>query len=188
MMTSHFNYQNGHLHADDVPVAELAKQFGTPLYIYSRSHLCAQYEALTSALTEINPLIHYAVKANSNAAIINTFAQQGAGADVVSGGELHRALKAGVPANKVAFAGVGKTVEEIEYALTEGILYFTVESEAELQRISDCANRLGIIGLIAIRVNPDVDPKTHKYTSTGKKENKFGVDTRRGRVPRRGHG
>ena len=181
-MMQHFNYKDGQLHADDVPVQALASQYGTPLYIYSRTHLITQYQALTSALAEIKPLIHYAVKSNSNAAVISTFAQQGAGADVVSGGELHRVLKAGVPANKVAFAGVGKTVEEIEYALKEGILYFTVESEAELRRISECAVRLDTVGRIAIRVNPDVDPKTHKYTSTGKRENKFGVDIERALV------
>jgi diaminopimelate decarboxylase len=111
--------------------------------------------------------------------VISTFAEEGAGADVVSGGELFRALRAGVSANKIAFAGVGKNAEEIEYALNEGILYFTVESEAELDRISECAVRTGTVGRIAIRVNPDVDPKTHKYTSTGKKENKFGVDLER---------
>ena len=178
-MNTPFTYINGQLHAEDVPLSQLAETYGTPLYVYSRSYMQSQYRALTEAFAEIDPLIHYAVKSNSNAAVISTFAELGSGADIVSGGELFRALRAGVPANKIAFAGVGKTAAEIEYALNEQILYFTVESEAELERISDCAVRTGQTGRIAIRVNPDVDPKTHKYTSTGKKENKFGVDLER---------
>lgn len=174
-----FKYSNGELFAEGVAVAELAERYGTPLYVYSRGHLRSQFQALQAAMAEVNPLICYAVKASSSAAIISTFAELGAGADVVSGGELYRARRAGVPANRIVFAGVGKTEAEIEYALKEGILYFTVESEPELSRISSCAQRLGAVGRIAIRVNPDVDPKTHKYTSTGKKENKFGVDLER---------
>lgn len=174
-----FNYQNGQLHAEQVPVGELAERYGTPLYVYSRSHLQSQFRALAKAMAPVKPLICYAVKANTNAAVIQTFAAEGAGADVVSGGELYRARRAGVPASRIVFAGVGKTASEIEYALREGILYFTVESEPELERISSVAVSLGLTGRIAIRVNPDVDPKTHKYTSTGKKENKFGVDLER---------
>ncbi len=174
-----FTYRNGRLHAEGVPVDELAAAYGTPLYVYSRSHLQAQYRALKQAMAPVNPLVCFAVKSNTNAAVIQTFAAEGAGADVVSAGELYRARHAGIPANKIVFAGVGKTESEIEYALREGILYFTVESEPELERISAVGQRIGITGRIAIRVNPDVDPKTHKYTSTGKKENKFGVDLER---------
>lgn len=174
-----FNYLNGKLRVENVSVEELAATYGTPLYIYSRSHLQTQFRALKSAMAPVNPLICYAVKANTNAAVIQTFAGEGAGADVVSAGELYRARKAGVPANRIVFAGVGKTEAEIEYALREEILYFTVESEPELERISHVAKKIGRTGRIAIRVNPDVDPKTHKYTSTGKKENKFGVDLER---------
>ena len=174
-----FEYKNGWLHAEDVPVRQLAEQYGTPLYIYSRSHLLAQYHDLEYAMRAVKPSIHYAVKANSNGAVIATLAGAGAGADVVSGGELFRARRAGVPADRIVFAGIGKTEAEIEYALRENILYFTVESEPELERISRVAARLGLAGRVAVRVNPDVDPKTHKFTSTGKKENKFGVDLER---------
>ena len=174
-----FTYRNGQLFAEDVPVADLAARYGTPLYVYSRGHLRAQFRALKAAMAPVTPLICYAVKSNTNAAVIATLAAEGAGADVVSGGELRRARRAGVPANKIVFAGVGKTESEIDLALREDILYFTVESEQELERISACAKKLGATGRIAIRVNPDVDPKTHKYTSTGKRENKFGVDLAR---------
>lgn len=174
-----FSYRSGRLFAEDVSVADLASSYGTPLYVYSRSHLQSQFRALKKVMAPVNPLICYAVKANTNAAVIQTFAAEGAGADVVSGGELFRARKAGVSADKIVFAGVGKNETEIAYALRENILYFTVESEPELERISAVAKRNGLTGRIAIRVNPDVDPKTHKYTSTGKKENKFGVDLER---------
>ncbi len=174
-----FSYSNGVLMAEDVAVDALVEQYGTPLYIYSRTHLQERFRELKAVMAPVSPLICYAVKANTCAAVIATFAAEGAGADVVSGGELYRARQAGVPANRIVFAGVGKTDEEIAYALREGILYFTVESEPELERISAVAQATGTIGRIAIRVNPDVDPKTHKYTSTGKKENKFGVDLER---------
>lgn len=178
-MNDDFSYRNGWLHAEDVPVRELAETYGTPLYIYSRSHLVRQYRALAAAMAPVDPLICYAVKSNTNAAVIATFAGLGAGADVVSGNELRRARMAGIPANRIVFAGVGKTEAEIELALREGILYFTVESEAELERISAVAVRIDAEARVAIRVNPDVDPKTHKYTSTGRKENKFGVNLER---------
>lgn len=174
-----FSYRHDHMYVEEVPVADLAECYGTPLYLYSRSHLQRQFRAIKAAMAPVAPLICYAVKANSNAAVIQTFGEEGAGADVVSAGELHRARAAGIPADKIVFAGVGKTETEIEYALREQILYFTVESEPELERISSVSQRIGIPGRIAIRVNPDVDPKTHKYTSTGKKENKFGVDLER---------
>lgn len=171
-----FSYQAGKLHAEGVPVEELARRYGTPLYVYSRTHLRERYRAIASAMAEVKPMICYSVKANSNAAVIKTLALEGAGFDIVSGGELYRALRAGAEANKIVFAGVGKTREEIEYALQEQIAFFTCESEPEASRISECASRLGLKGRIAFRVNPDVDPKTHKYISTGKKENKFGLD------------
>ncbi len=176
---SSFAYRNGQLFAEDVAVAELAGRYGTPLFIYSRTHIQEQFRALKRAMAELDPLICYAVKVNSNAAVIATLAAEGAGADVVSAGELARARRAGIPADKITFAGVGKTGAEIDAALREDILLFIVESESELDRISARAAKLGRTGRIAIRVNPDVDPQTHKYISTGKKENKFGVDIRR---------
>ncbi len=174
-----FTYRGGTLHAEEVSAVELAERYGTPLYVYSRGYLRHQFRRIREAFAEIDPLICFAVKANTSAAVIHTFAAEGAGADVVSGGELYRARRAGIPANRIVFAGVGKTAEEIEYAIQEEILGFTVESEAELHRISECATRIGGTARVDIRVNPDVDPKTHKYTSTGKKENKFGVDLER---------
>lgn len=174
-----FDYRKGALCAENVAVAELAERYGTPLFVYSRAQLQAQLSSLSAAFAAVKPLICYSVKTNSNGAVIKTFAEAGAGADIVSGGELWRALRAGVPAAKIVFAGVGKTSDEIEYALTENIRFFTVESEPELARISDVARRLGATGRVALRVNPDVDPQTHKYISTGKKENKFGLDLAR---------
>lgn len=174
-----FSYRQGWLHAEEVPVRELAERFGTPLYIYSRTHLQTQFRTLAAAMAAVAPQIYYAVKANSNGAVIATLAAEGAGADVVSGGELFRARRAGVPANRIVFAGVGKTEAEVEYALRENIQFFTVESEPELERISSVAKKTGGTARVAIRVNPDVDPRTHTYTSTGKKENKFGVDIER---------
>jgi diaminopimelate decarboxylase len=180
-MTEAFTHRGGVLFAEDVAVGELAERHGTPLYVYSRGHLRARFRELTGAMAPVRPLICYSVKANSNAAVIRTFLEDGAGLDIVSGGELFRALRAGADPAKIVFAGVGKTREEIEYALRENILFFTVESEPEAARISECAQRLGTQGRIAFRVNPDVDPKTHKYISTGKKENKFGLDLERTR-------
>ncbi len=176
---SEFTYRNGMLHAEGVSVVDLAERFGTPLYIYSRTHLIRQYQALAEAMKPIAPQFYFAIKSNSNLAVIETLGAQGAGADVVSGGELFRALRAGISADRIVFAGVGKTVAEIDYALSEQIRFFTVESEEELTRISERAVAAGCVGRIAIRVNPDVDPHTHKYTSTGKAENKFGVDLSR---------
>lgn len=178
-MVEDFHYENGALYAEGIAVAELAEEYGTPLYIYSKAHLTSQYRLLEDSLADLNARILYSVKGNTNAAVLKTLAELGAGADVVSGGELYRAILAGFKPNEIAFAGVGKTVEEIEYALEKDILYFTVESEQELERISDCAGGLGKRAGIAIRVNPDVDPQTHKFTSTGKKENKFGIDLER---------
>ena len=171
-----FTYKSGMLQAEDVSIADLVEEYGTPLYVYSRNHFVERLRSLQSAMAEVNPLVCYSVKANSNNAVIQTFLAEGAGLDIVSGGELFRALRAGADASKIVFAGVGKTREEIEYALREQILFFTVESEAEAVRISECSRKMNRTGRIAFRVNPDVDPKTHKYTTTGKKENKFGID------------
>lgn len=174
-----FNYRDGWLYAEGVCVEGLAEKHGTPLYIYSRAHLQRQFRGLAAAFRAVKPLICFSVKTNTNAAVIHAFAKLGAGADIVSGGELYRALRAGIPASKIVFAGVAKTVADIEYALKQDIRFFTVESEPELERISACARRLRKTARVALRVNPDVDPKTHKYISTGKKENKFGLDLSR---------
>jgi diaminopimelate decarboxylase len=174
-----FTYQSGKLFAEGVSVDDLALRYGTPLYVYSKNHLRDRYRAIASAMADVKPMICYSVKANSNIAIIKTLVQEGAGFDIVSGGELFRVLRAGAEANRIVFAGVGKTREEIEYALKEQIAFFTCESEPEAARISECAKHLGVKGRIAFRMNPDVDPKTHKYISTGKKENKFGLDLAR---------
>jgi diaminopimelate decarboxylase len=174
-----FAYRNHELHVERVPLRALAERYGTPLYVYSRGHFTEQYRALAGALRRVRPLICFSVKTNSNAAVIHTFARLGAGADVVSAGELFRALRAGIPAARIVFAGVGKTAAEIEYALRKGILFFTVESEPELERIAECAGRIRKTARVALRVNPDVDPKTHRFISTGKKENKFGLDLER---------
>lgn len=176
---NNFNYKDNELYADNIAVRALAEKYGTPLYVYSKKHLTSQFKELTQALSEVDPLICYSVKANSNATVITTFIELGSGLDIVSGGELFRALRAGADPQKIVYAGVGKTEDEIKYALKENILFFTVESEAEAERISKCAVELGTIGRIAFRINPDVDPMTHKYISTGKKENKFGLDINR---------
>ncbi len=174
-----FTYRGKELFAEDLPLGRVAEQYGTPLYVYSRKMLRGQYNALAQAMAPVKPLICYSAKANSNGSILKTFIDEGAGLDIVSGGELFRGLRVGVQPCKVVFAGVGKTRAEIEYALEQGILFFTVESEPEACRIGACAEALGVKARIAFRVNPDVDPKTHKYISTGKKENKFGLDLQR---------
>ncbi|MEQ1652708.1 MAG: diaminopimelate decarboxylase [Hyphomicrobium sp.] len=171
----HFHYVDGTLHAEDVSIARLADEVGTPFYVYSTATLERHYEVLAQAFSGLDALICFAVKANSNQAVLATMARLGAGMDVVSEGELRRARSAGVPANKIIFAGVGKTKAEMAFALEEGILGFNVESEPELIALSDVATALGATAKIAIRVNPDVDAKTHAKISTGKAENKFGV-------------
>jgi diaminopimelate decarboxylase len=174
-----FAYREEELFVEDLPLRRVADQHGTPLYVYSRKALRDQYKALAQAMAPVKPLICYSVKANSNGAVLKTFIDEGAGLDIVSGGELFRGLRAGAPPDRIVFAGVGKTRTDIEYALGKGILFFTVESEPEAARIGACAKALGTRARIAFRVNPDVDPKTHKYISTGKKENKFGLDLQR---------
>ncbi|MCX7988282.1 MAG: diaminopimelate decarboxylase [Thermodesulfovibrio sp.] len=170
-----FAYKNGELYAEDVPVMEIIKEFGTPIYIYSYATLIRHIRAYEEAFCEVPHIICYAVKANSNLAILNLFAQLGLGADIVSGGELFRALKAGIKPYKIVFAGVGKSEEEIEYALKNDILMFNVESEAELNKINEIAKKLRKKAHVALRVNPDIDPKTHKYIATGLKTSKFGI-------------
>jgi len=174
-----FEYRDNALFVEGRSVRELAEEFGTPLYVYSRGALRHQFAALADAMAAVKPLICYSVKACSNGAILQTFLDLGAGLDIVSGGELFRALRAGARPDRIVFAGVGKTREDIGYALDQGILFFTVESEPEAERIAALAAQRGVRARIAFRVNPDVDPKTHKYISTGKKENKFGLDLER---------
>lgn len=170
-----FHYSAGTLHAEGVSLADIAAKVGTPFYCYSAAALEGQYRALDQAFAGLDHLICYAVKANSNQAVLKTIARLGAGMDVVSIGELKRALAAGVPAGKVIFAGVGKTREEMAFAIAEGILGFNVESEPELEALSSVAAEMGKTARIALRVNPDVDAKTHAKISTGKSENKFGI-------------
>jgi diaminopimelate decarboxylase len=170
-----FSYHNGFLHCEDVNLDELANQVGTPVYVYSTETIRQNFRRLDAALKPLNHLICYATKVNSNLAVLNLLAQEGAGFDIVSGGELFRVLKAKGRANQCTFAGVGKTAEEIHQALQEGIYSFNIESEAELERINDVAGALGVKAPVALRVNPNVDAKTHKYISTGKSENKFGI-------------
>ena len=171
----HFDYSDGALHAEGVSLADIAASVGTPFYCYSAAALESQYKSLDAAFAFTPHLICYAVKANSNQAVLKTMARLGAGMDVVSAGELKRALVAGVPADRIIFAGVGKTRAEMAFAISEGILGFNVESEAELEALSSVAFDLGRTARIALRVNPDVDAKTHAKISTGKSENKFGI-------------
>jgi diaminopimelate decarboxylase len=172
----HFNYKNGELHAEDVPLSAIAARYGTPTYVYSRATLTRHYRAFDEALAGLDHRVCYAVKANSNLAVLSVLARLGAGFDIVSGGELARVLRAGGDANKVVFSGVGKTAAEMQQALDARIFCFNVESEAELQRLGALAAARGARARIALRVNPDVDARTHPYISTGLKENKFGVD------------
>jgi diaminopimelate decarboxylase len=171
----HFHYKAGHLFAEDVSLAHIAASVGTPFYCYSTATLERHYRVLAEAFAGLDATICYAIKANSNQAVLATLGRLGAGMDVVSEGELRRARAAGVPANRIIFAGVGKTRDEMAYALNEGIFGFNVESEPELDALSAVAKSLGKSAHIAIRVNPDVDAKTHAKISTGKSENKFGI-------------
>ena len=171
----HFNYRNGQLFAEDVAVSDIAAQYGTPTYIYSRATLERHWQAFDQALQDRPHLVCYAVKANSNLAILNLFARLGSGFDIVSVGELERVLAAGGDPKKVVFSGVGKRADEIRRALEVGIYCFNVESAAELEVLNQVAAELGVQAPISLRVNPDVDAKTHPYISTGLKENKFGV-------------
>ena len=170
-----FALNNGTLHAESVALTDIASRFDTPCYIYSRAALEAALDEFQQELVGVDSLVCYAVKANSNLAVLNVFARLGAGFDIVSTGELKRVLAAGADPKKVVFSGVGKTAAEMEFALTTGILCFNVESAPELDRLNEVAGRLGKKAPISLRVNPNVDAKTHPYISTGLKENKFGV-------------
>ncbi len=174
-MTPYFHYQQDQLFAENVALADIAEKFGTPCYVYSRAALTDAYRQFADALSAREHLICFAVKSNSNLAILNLFARLGAGFDIVSGGELQRVLAAGGTANKVVFSGVGKTEAEMRLALDAEILCFNVESVAELDRLNAVAGKMGKIAPVSLRVNPDVDAKTHPYISTGLKQNKFGV-------------
>ncbi len=175
---NHFNFRDGVMCAEDVPVPEIAEAVGTPFYCYSSATLERHFRVFEAAMPK-GTLIAYAVKANGNVAVIKTLAKLGAGADIVSGGELKRALAAGVPASKIVFSGVGKTRAEIAAAIEASILQFNVESEGELDVIDEIARAKGVRAAIAIRVNPDVDARTHAKISTGKAENKFGISLSR---------
>ena len=170
-----FALDKGVLHAESVPLNDIATRFGTPCYVYSRSALESALDEFQQELVGVDSLVCYAVKANSNLAVLNVFARRGAGFDIVSTGELKRVLAAGADPKKVVFSGVGKTASEMEFALKTGILCFNVESAPELDRLNEVAARLGKRAPISLRVNPNVDAKTHPYISTGLKENKFGV-------------
>ncbi len=174
-MSAYFQFQNKQLYAEGVAMSDIATQFGTPCYVYSRAALSDGYRQFSTALQGREHLICYAVKANSNLAVLSVFAKLGAGFDIVSGGELQRVLAAGGDARKVVFSGVGKTAEEMRMALTANILCFNVESAPELDRLNAVAAEMGKVAAISLRVNPDVDAKTHPYISTGLKQNKFGV-------------
>ncbi|OQX16255.1 MAG: diaminopimelate decarboxylase [Thiothrix lacustris] len=172
----HFEYRNGQLHAENVAVADIARAHGTPCYVYSRATLERHWHAFNDAFGAQPHLVCYAVKANSNLAILNLFARLGSGFDIVSGGELERVLRAGGDPSKVVFSGLGKKAAEIRRALEVGIRCFNIESEAELDRINTVAGEMGKVASISLRVNPDVDAQTHPYISTGLKENKFGIE------------
>jgi len=173
---NYFNYQDDQLLCEEVPVAEIAREAGTPFYLYSHRTLLHHFRVFDAAFAEVPHIVCFAVKANSNTAIIRLFVREGGGVDLVSGGELHRALKACVDPGKVVYSGVGKREDEIDFALKTGILMFNVESAQELETINDRAAMLGVRAGIALRVNPDVDPETHPHISTGLRENKFGID------------
>ncbi|HUL00088.1 MAG TPA: diaminopimelate decarboxylase [Nitrospirota bacterium] len=170
-----FQYKNGELYCEGVPIRTIAQRVGTPFYLYSSHTLVRHYNAFDSAFADIPHLICFSLKSNSNSAVLRLLGREGAGADMVSGGELFRALRAGIDPKKIVFAGVGKRRDEIEYALKVGILMFNIESSEELYAIDSAAKDMRVIAKIALRVNPNIDPKTHAYISTGLKESKFGV-------------
>jgi diaminopimelate decarboxylase len=170
-----FHFRGGELHCEEVSVERIADQVGTPFYLYSASTIERHIKVFESAFSPANHLLCYSVKANSNLAVLKLMADAGVGADIVSGGELFRALKAGIPPGKIVFSGVGKTLNELRYALETGILMFNVESADELLALDDAARSMKTTAPVALRVNPDVDPKTHPYISTGLKKNKFGI-------------
>ncbi|MCU0665733.1 MAG: diaminopimelate decarboxylase [Candidatus Omnitrophica bacterium] len=172
----YFQYKNNRLFCEDADIQELAVKHGTPLYLYSYKTLVDHFVKLTDAFSEIDALICYSVKANSNLSILKALVKKGAGLDIVSGGELFRALRAGCPPERIVYASVGKTAQEIKQALQKGILFFNVESIPELENINRIAGNLNKTARVALRINPDVEAKTHKYITTGKLTNKFGID------------
>jgi len=172
----YFEYKNGQLHCEGIPIQEIAEKVGTPFYLYSYHTLVRHFTVFDDAFKGIPHLVCYSAKSNSNLTLLRLFVNLGGGVDIVSGGELYRAINAGADPQKIVFSGVGKREDEIEYALKVGILMFNVESSQELQTVNEVAGRIGKKAPIAIRVNPDIDPKTHPYISTGLKQNKFGID------------
>jgi diaminopimelate decarboxylase len=171
----HFQYKADELYCEEVPVRLIAEKIGTPCYIYSHATLSHHFTTFDSAFTDVAHLTCYSVKANSNIALLKLFGSMGGGADIVSGGELYRARMAAIPPDRIVYSGVGKTVEEIDFALREKILMFNIESTQELEQINRRAGALGMKASISLRVNPDIDPNTHPYISTGMKKNKFGI-------------
>jgi len=176
---NHFEYRNGEMFAEGVALERIAREVGTPAYVYSLATLKRHFKVFDQAFSKVRHIVCFSVKANSNLALLRAFAKEGSGFDIVSGGELFRALKVGADPKKIVFSGVGKKREEIEYALNSGILMFNVESEQELLALNDIASSMGKRAPISLRVNPDVDPQTHPYISTGMKKAKFGVDIKK---------
>lgn len=174
-----FRYEHGELYCEQVPLARIAKEAGTPCYIYSYATLVRHFRAFDGAFHDVPHIIAFAMKANSNLAILRLMAKEGSGADIVSGGELYRAVQAGVSPAKIVFAGVGKSRDEIRQALEAGVLMFNVESSAELREVNDVAGEMKRPARVALRINPDIDPKTHPYISTGLKKSKFGISAER---------
>ncbi|MDH3503797.1 MAG: diaminopimelate decarboxylase [Nitrospirota bacterium] len=170
-----FHYQGDELFCEEVPIRQITEQVGTPCYIYSHRTLIRHFHAFDQAFIAIPHIVAFAMKSNSNLTVLRLLAKEGSGADIVSGGELFRALTAGMPPNKIVFAGVGKSKEEIRYALESDILMFNVESPGELQQINEVAGSMGLRAKVALRINPDIDPQTHPYISTGLKKSKFGI-------------
>ena len=179
---NHFEHRDGILYAEDVPVPDIAKAVGTPFYVYSTATLERHYKVFSKAFDGVDAMVCYAMKANSNQAVLKTLAKLGAGIDVVSEGELRRALAAGVPASRIMFSGVGKTPREMDLGLEAGIYCFNVESEPELEVLNARAVKAGKVAHVSFRINPDVDARTHAKISTGKKENKFGISWERARA------
>lgn len=176
---NYFHYKDNELWCEEFPIADIAKAVGTPFYLYSQRTLKHHFRVFDAAFSGVPHITCFAVKSNSNIAILRIFITEGSGVDIVSGGELYRALQAGVDTRKVVYSGVGKRIDEIEYALNADILMFNAESSQELEVINACAQRLGKKAGIALRVNPDVDPETHPHISTGLKSNKFGIDIKK---------
>ena len=176
---NYFEYRNGEMFAEGVPLKRIAREVGTPAYVYSLATLMRHFKVFNEAFARVRHIVCFSVKANSNLALLRAFAKEGSGFDIVSGGELFRALKVGADPKKIVFSGVGKKKAEIEYALNSGILMFNVESEQELLALNDIASGIGKRAPISLRVNPDVDPQTHPYISTGMKKAKFGVDIKK---------